>query len=67
MGNRSPSGRRISDPEAILARWPGRCPFCAGQIDRGDLIVQIAGEWVHDACPASTDEIVDHDDEEGSR
>ncbi|MEK6272454.1 MAG: hypothetical protein AABM42_07375 [Actinomycetota bacterium] len=35
---------------AILARWPGRCPYCVRPIKRGDLIVKVAGQWLHDDC-----------------
>lgn len=37
---------------AILARWPGRCPYCVRPIKRGDLIVKVAGSWLHDDCEA---------------
>jgi hypothetical protein len=50
-----PESNRIEGPlaardTAILARWPGRCPYCARPIKRGDLIVQVAGQWLHDDC-----------------
>jgi hypothetical protein len=54
---RSPSSRLEGPPPpdtAILARFPGRCPCCACPIKRGDLIVPIAGLWVHDDCDQAT-------------
>ena len=52
----------LSGDGAILARWPGRCPYCAKPIERGDLIVKVAGQWLHHECPESdglvpTDEV----------
>jgi hypothetical protein len=37
--------------EAILARWPGRCPRCGSPIARGELIVCRDGRWEHETCP----------------
>ena len=59
--------------DAILARWPGRCPYCGRAITRGDLIVKVAGQWLHDDCDRAAlrptdDVVVEHDDEdEGGR
>jgi hypothetical protein len=46
--------------EAILARWPGRCPYCAGPIRVGELIVHTGGAWLHGNCDkaaAARDEV----------
>ena len=37
--------------EAILARWPGRCPRCGSPIARGELIVCRDRRWEHETCP----------------
>jgi hypothetical protein len=44
---------------AILARWPGRCPYCARPIRRGDLIVKVAGQWLHEDCDKATAKLVE--------
>lgn len=41
---------RSTSADAILATWSGRCPFCARPIRRGDLVVNVAGQWLHDDC-----------------
>jgi hypothetical protein len=45
------SGQLAGDA-AILARWPGLCPYCARPIERGNVIVKVAREWLHDRCPS---------------
>jgi hypothetical protein len=40
----------VGSDTAILARWPGRCPYCVRRIQRGDLIVKVAEQWLHDDC-----------------
>lgn len=32
------------------AQYDGKCPGCGGDIERGDRIAKVEGDWVCDVC-----------------
>lgn len=44
----------------MLARYRTRCSYCGQPIERGDVIEEVAGAWLHAKCP-NTDATVGND------